>query len=103
MTKECEEIEQNSLLSPKNSGEAYKSAAERIGKCTVEERELEPKLISIHKETALRVDNPLEKIIGKLGFACFDMTRPAKGIYELETGDGISRTRRRVQSPACAW
>ena len=88
MTKECEEIEQNSLLSPKNSGEAYKSAAERIGKCTVEERELEPKLISIHKETALRVDNPLEKIIGKLGFACFDMTRPAKGIYELETETG---------------
>ena len=53
MTKECEEIEQNSLLSPKNSGEAYKSAVERIGKCTVEERELEPKLVSIHKETAL--------------------------------------------------
>lgn len=88
MTKECEEIEQNSLLSPKNSGEAYKSAVERIGKCTVKERELEPKLISIHKETALRVDNPLEKIIGKLGFACFDMTRPAKGIYELETETG---------------
>ena len=88
MTKECEEIEQNSLLSPKNSGEAYKSAVERMGKCTVEERELEPKLISIHKETALRVDNPLEKIIGKLGFACFDMTRPAKGIYELETETG---------------
>lgn len=88
MTKECEEIEQNSLLSPKNSGEAYKSAVERIGKCTVKEHELEPKLISIHKETALRVDNPLEKIIGKLGFACFDMTRPAKGIYELETETG---------------
>lgn len=64
MTKECEEIEQNSLLSPKNSGEAYKSAVERIGKCTVEERELEPKLVSIHKETALMVDNPLEKITG---------------------------------------
>lgn len=88
MTKECEEIEQNSLLSPKNSGEAYKSAVERIGKCAVKERELEPKLISIHKETAFRVDNPLEKIIGKLGFACFDMTRPAKGIYELETETG---------------
>lgn len=88
MTKEREEIEQNSLLSPKNSGEAYKSAVERIGKCAVKERELEPKLISIHKETALRVDNPLEKIIGKLGFACFDMTRPAKGIYELETETG---------------
>lgn len=88
MTKEREEIEQNSLLSPKNSGEAYKSAVERIGKCTVEERELEPKLVSIHKETALRVDNPLEKMIGKLGFACFDMARPAKGIYELKTETG---------------
>lgn len=88
MTKEREEIEENPLLSPKNSGEAYKSAVERMGKCTVEERELEPKLISIHKETALRVDNPLEKMIGKLGFACFDMTRPAKGIYELETETG---------------
>ena len=66
----------------------FSALAERIGKCTVEERELEPKLVSIHKETALRVDNPLEKIIGKLGFACFDMTRPAKGIYELETETG---------------
>lgn len=88
MTKEREEIEQNPLLSPKNSGEAYKSAVERIGKCAVKERELEPKLVSIHKETALRVDNPLEKMIGKLGFACFDMARPAKGIYELETETG---------------
>lgn len=88
MTKEREEIEQNPLLSPKNSGEAYKSAVERIGKGSVEERELEPRFISIHRKIALRVDNPLEKMIGKLGFACFDMARPAKGIYELETETG---------------
>lgn len=88
MTKERDEIEKSPLLSPENSGEAYKDAVERIGRGSAKERELEPKLTSVHKKIALRVDNPLEKMIGKLGFACFDMTRPEKGVYELETETG---------------
>lgn len=88
MTKERDEIEKSPLLSPENSGEAYKDAVERIGRGSAKERELEPKLTSVHKKIALRVDNPLEKMIGKLGFACFDMTRPERGAYELETETG---------------
>lgn len=88
MTKERGEIESDSVLSPENCGEAYKSAVERIGRCAVKERELEPKFTSVHKKTALGVDNPLEKMIGKLGFACFEMERPEKGRYELQTETG---------------
>ena len=88
LTKTREEIEKDPLLSPENSGEPYRDAVRRIGVEPVTERELEPRMTSAHKKILLSVDNPLEKMIGKLGFASFELLRPQKGVYELLTETG---------------
>lgn len=88
MTKKQDEIERDPLLCTEGRGEAYRDAVRRIGIEAVCERELEPKMTAAHKKITLKVENPLEKLIGKLGFACFDMQRPKKGEYELMTETG---------------
>ncbi len=88
MTKKQDEIERDPLLCTEGRGEAYRDAVRRIGIEAVCERELEPRMTAAHKKITLKVENPLEKLIGKLGFACFDMQRPKKGEYELVTETG---------------
>lgn len=88
LTKNRDEIESDPLLCTDGRGEAYRDAVRRMDIEAVSERELEPMMTAAHKKITLKVENPLEKLIGKLGFACFDMQRPKKGEYELVTETG---------------